>query len=492
MKYANFITLMLAGFLFSCSSDYLDHMPTEFIDEKDAISTTENLYVALNGIHRSLYLRYETQGEGGIGGILIQTDALGEDVVMTSSGNGWYNREYQWLAHTDATNSGNLFPYRLHYRINRNANIIINNVGTAIGSEDDKNMLKGQALIYRAYCHFQLVQLYAKRYQFNTTNNQLGIPIVLTKELNTPTRASVEAVYTQINNDLDEAIVLLESYRRNNKSHLNQQVAQGLKARVALVQGNWEVAANMAREARQGFPLMGRSLYQSGFNDYENPEWMWGSHIVIDQSIYFANFGAYMSRNYNSSNIRSNPKAINSTLYNQIADTDVRSTLFDPTGQHLNMPAGYVLPSSFSKRPYTSQKFLAVSSADSRMDIPYMRAAEMYLIEAEAKAKLNAADANQILFDLISVRDPEYKISTKTGQELIDEIHLHRRIELWGEGFRFFDLKRTDAPLDRTNSNHSNTLTSGLLTVPSGDNRWQWLIPQTEINANPLIEQNPI
>lgn len=492
MKYAHFITAILLGILFSCSSDYLDHVPTESIDEKDAISTTENLYVALNGIHRSLYLRYESQGEGGVGAVMIQSDALGDDVVMTSSGNGWYNRDYQWLAHTDANTGANLFPYRLFYRINRNANVIINNVDAAIGPVEDKNVLKGQALVYRAYCHFQLVQLYAKRYQPNATNQQLGIPIVLTKELSTPTRASVEAVYTQINLDLDEAITLLEEYRRSNKSHLNKQIAQGLKARVALVQGNWNTAANMAREARQGFTLMSRNMYRSGFNDYQNPEWMWGSHIIIDQTIYFANFGAFMSRNYSSANIRSNPKAINSTLYDQIASTDVRATLFDPTGQHLDMPDGYVLLSAFSKRPYTSQKFLAVSSSDSRMDIPYMRAAEMYLIEAEAKARLNEADANQVLFDLVTIRDPEYKLSVKTGQELIDEIHLHRRIELWGEGFRFFDLKRTDAPLDRTNSNHTNTLTSGLLSVPAGDNRWQWLIPQKEINANPLIEQNPI
>ncbi|MDN3671471.1 RagB/SusD family nutrient uptake outer membrane protein [Flavobacterium branchiarum] len=48
--------------------------------------------------------------------------------------------------------------------------------------------------------------------------------------------------------------------------------------------------------------------------------------------------------------------------------------------------------------PYTSQKFLSVSTADSRCDVPYMRVAEMYLIEAEAKAKLGAADALKFYF----------------------------------------------------------------------------------------------
>jgi hypothetical protein len=64
-----------------------------------------------------------------------------------------------------------------------------------------------------------------------------------------------------------------------------------------------------------------------------------------------------------------------------------------------------------------------------------------------------------------------------------------RRVELWGEGFRFLDLKRLNLPLDRNGSNHNSALAVAL-TVPAGDNTWQWLIPQSEINANPLIKQN--
>ncbi|WP_430612902.1 RagB/SusD family nutrient uptake outer membrane protein [Flavobacterium sp. JP2137] len=494
MKVIYFIAIMATvGILGGCSSDFLDQIPTESIDENEVVTTTENLYVALNGLHRSLYLRYESQSEGGIGAMMIQADALGEDVVMTSSGNGWYNRDYQWLNHTDANSSGTLFPYRVLYRINRNANVIINNVDQAVGPAEDKAMLKGQALTYRAYCHFELVQRYGKRYEAGQVNNQLGVPLVLTKVIGLPSRATVEEVYAQINEDLDQAIDLLKDYQRFNKSHLDRGVALGLKARVALVQGQWNTAAQYANEAREGYALMSPSLYRSGFNNFENPEWMWGSHIIIDQTLYFANFGAYMSRNYSSSNIRSNPKAINSWLYKQIPESDVRSTLFDPTGQHKNMPSGYYLPASFSKKPYTSQKFLAASDADSRMDIPYMRAAEMYLIEAEAKAQLGAdAAASQLLYELVKTRDPNYVATDKTGAELLREIQLQRRIELWGEGFRFFDLKRTNAPLDRTQTNHSATLTGGLLEVNSGDNRWQWLIPQKEINANINIKQNPL
>jgi hypothetical protein len=67
----------------------------------------------------------------------------------------------------------------------------------------------------------------------------------------------------------------------------------------------------------------------------------------------------------------------------------------------------------------------------------------------------------------------------------------NRRIELWGEGFRFFDLKRLNAPLNRNGSNHIASVVL-LFDVAPGDVRWEFLIPRREINANSQIIQNPL
>lgn len=489
-KYAIIIMAAVAVSMgmYSCSDDFLEQLPTEDTAAESVTATTGNLMLAINGIHRSLYLRYNSQGEGGLGSMMIQVDMLGEDLVMTSAGNGWFNNMYKWLDHVNANDADNLFPYRVYYRIVRNANVIINGAANAVGPDEERNIALGQALTYRAFCFFQLVQLYGGRYEAGGGNTQPGIALPLVVDGELLPRSTVEETYVQINKDLDEAIVLLADYVRPNKSHLDRSVALGLKARVALVQGNWNLAAQFAEEAREGYTLMDNDQYRSGFNDYTNPEWMWGSHIQEDQTLFFANYGAYMSRNFSSTNIRTNPKAIFTVLYNMIPATDVRSTIFDPTGLHLEL----ALPGSFAKYPYTSQKFLAAGTGDSRMDIPYMRAAEMYLIEAEAKARLGAPDAAQVLFELVSNRDPAYVLSGNAGQALVDEILIQRRIELWGEGFRFLDLKRLNAPLDRNGGNHNATLTGGIFDIPAGDTRWQWQIPQDEINANPLIVQNPI
>jgi hypothetical protein len=122
----------------------------------------------------------------------------------------------------------------------------------------------------------------------------------------------------------------------------------------------------------------------------------------------------------------------------------------------------------------------------------------MYLILAEAYAKTTGGDINArtTLFSLVSKRDPSAVISTNAGQALIDEILQNRRVELWGEGFRFLDLKRLNLPLDRTAAAFPNfvPLTSaGTVSIPAGDPKWQYLIPRDEMEANTALagHQNP-
>lgn len=483
------ILMFTSVFFGSCEKDFLEEVPTEDIASETATETTENLFLVVNGIHRSLYLRYGSNRRGGVGAFMMQVEALGEDYVMTARGNNRFINFYKWIDNRNASDTDNLFVFSIYYRIIRNANTVINGADLAAGPVEQKNAAVGQALTYRAWAHFQLVQLYAKRYVPGTTNSQLGIPISLLIDQEAAARPTVEAVYTQINQDLDDAIIALEGYVRPNKSHFDKSVAQGLKARVALVQGNYAIAATYAEDARAGYTLMSTEDYFNNFSNYESDEWMWGSHEQEDQGTFFASYGSHVSRNFSSNNIRNNPKAINSTLYSTIPDTDVRKSLFDPTGLHLNLPTGVTLPPGGIKKPFTSQKFIAAGTDDSRMDIPLMRVSEMYLIEAEAKARLSDLTAANVLFEYAIVRDPSYTISTNTGTALIDEILLQRRWELWGEGFRFYDLKRMDLPLNRNGANHISSLAIEL-DIPAGDNRWQWLIPQDAINANSLLKQN--
>ena len=127
------------------------------------------------------------------------------------------------------------------------------------------------------------------------------------------------------------------------------------------------------------------------------------------------------------------------------------------------------------------------------MDVLHMRAAEMYLIEAEAYARQNKnAEAQDVLYTLVSARDAGYVKSTNTGQALVDEILIQRRLELFLEGHRRFDMLRNDEELDLTGSgaNPDLYLDGYQQDKPSVNPKWLFLIPQREINANPNMVQN--
>lgn len=486
------ITYSIAGIALlvsSCKKSYLDTFPTDGATVDATFSTTTGGWTAVNGIHRSLYIQYAFQDQGGQGSVLINLDYMGEDLVKTGPGSGWFTNSYRWKSHRTVTGSTDLYPYRFYYKIIRNANMILEQIDKATGPDADKKAIRGEAYVYRAWAHFMLVQLYGKRYDNNAhPNSQAGVPLRLTSSIVPLPRATVEDIYTQVNKDLDSAVVNLTGYNRTYKSHFNVQAAKGIKARVALTMQNWAVAAQLAAEARAGYPLMSNTDYLKGFNDINNTEWIWGSQQIADQTTYFYSFFAYMSANYAAADIRTNPKAINSRLYRQLTATDIRKQLWDSTGANTAFP----IPANGVRRQYMNRKFLTATSS-SIGDVPNMRAAEMYLIEAEAKARSgDNAGAQQALYLLAAQRDPSYTRSTRTDSELIGEIMMQRRAELWGEGFRFLDLKRLNLPLNRSGANHDASFAE-IFTVPAGSNLWQWLIPQDEINnSNGVVTQNEL
>ncbi|MBO9729106.1 MAG: RagB/SusD family nutrient uptake outer membrane protein [Chitinophaga sp.] len=484
-----FIAFAVSGVsLTSCKKDYLNTSPTEAVEVGDVFVDMKGAWAALNGIHRAMYKDYDSQDQTGQTTIMIDADMMGEDLVMTSAGNGWWNASYQWTMHRNTSATHLKFVYYFYYRIIANANNILDRIDGIPGSDTDKKAIKGEALAYRAWAHFQLVQLFGERYDATKSNTQAGVPLMTKFTIEPQPRATVADVYTQVNKDLNDALTNMTGYSRVSKSHFDTIVVYGIKARVALAMQDWAGAATNAEVVinKGGYKLMGTTEYVRGFNNADNAEWIWASRPTDDQTTAFNGFFAYMSLNFSSSNIRSNPKAISKTLYANLKATDVRAQLWDSTGKKFTVPT-----EAFKKYPYMNQKFLAKGPSSSVGDVTYMRLAEMYLIDAEAKAQQSKdAEAADALFTLVSARDNSYVKSTNTGQALKDEISIQRRLELWGEGFRFFDLKRKNESVDRSGSNHDAALAL-VLKLPAGDARWQWLFPQDELNANPKIVQNP-
>ena len=113
----------------------------------------------------------------------------------------------------------------------------------------------------------------------------------------------------------------------------------------------------------------------------------------------------------------------------------------------------------------------------------------MYLIAAEAYARAGQDAQAQDIFSRFQVtRDPEYVGNGNTGDALAEEIMNSRRVELWGEGFRFTDLKRLNLPIKR-GRNFDITFCT-FLEKEAGADGWIWEIPKIETDYNPLCEKN--
>lgn len=131
-----------------------------------------------------------------------------------------------------------------------------------------------------------------------------------------------------------------------------------------------------------------------------------------------------------------------------------------------------------------------------RCQFPYMRSTEMLLIEAEAAAEQGKTQlAQQLINKLAQTRCPDYAGCTATGDELINFIRLQRRIELWGEGFNFFDFKRWNLPIERrawvrgdNTSGNIPAMYQGTIQ-PSDGNHWTAIIPLNELQYNNLINE---
>jgi len=266
--------------------------------------------------------------------------------------------------------------------------------------------------------------------------------------------------------------------------------AYGLRARVALAMQDYTNAATYAEQAIQlceadGGGLMDQTNINNGFADITSKtnETMYAAMTKDDQTVYFYSFYAYMSWNFSSSAVRQGVKAINAETYNTLSETDLRREWFDPTGK-ADVPA-----SNYKKIAYQNRKFTARSTANGVGDVAFMRLAEMYLTEAEALARSGQdAQAQEVFTKFQITRDPSYVSKGNTGDALAEEIMNSRRVELWGEGFRFFDLKRLHQSIKR-GSNFKIAFCT-FLEKDADAQGWTWEIPKKETDYNSLCTTN--
>ncbi|WP_343704644.1 RagB/SusD family nutrient uptake outer membrane protein [Chitinophaga sp.] len=506
-KIVNIGILSAALLATSCSKDYLETKPTDQVGEVTAFETTANAKLVVNGLAKMMTQQYlGSQGFNGEGTIKMY--------YGNYPGNHFFVNLPGWAAIINSTFNENVtsiylyYPWYYYYKIIGNANAVINKIDAASGPESEKKFIKAQALSFRAYCYFMLSQLYGNRWADSNNGATGGVVLRLDESTGDLPLSTLGETYKRIYDDLDEAIKLFtESGKTREKNHeMNINVAHAIYARAALTRQDYPAAEDHAVKARASFPLMSVADYKAGFST-PNSEWIWSTYGASDETLYFYSYQAYIAYNSTASAVRTYPKCISRELYNKIPATDIRRGLFlDPAGDTYNTNTG-LAGTALKARAF--QLFPALDPAAAAYaymqfkvkanDMPgvghlnHFRSSEMYLIEAEAKYFQNkpATEIQQLLVSLTngSGRDASYTC-TKTGTDLLNEIKTYRAIELWGEGFDWFDMKRWNDPIVRkAYANGGNFIPDLAKTIqPSENNKWTWKIPLRESDYNGALE----
>lgn len=328
-----------------------------------------------------------------------------------------------------------------------NANNVIAQVPNMSDMSDvEKEIALGELYFIRALNHFNLMIYFG------------GVPVKTKPTLTTadinPPRESAEAVYAQIVEDLEYAATHLPA--STSKVRASKYSAIALLARVHLYMAAYDEAIELATEVIEdgGYTLL---------DDYAD--------IFADgsaESIFEIDF-TVLSRNriaeYNF------PKSLNGRR--EVAPTADILDAYETGDERYTASIAFE-----GTLPYAIKYPDLATGAE---NVIVLRLADMYLIRAEANAKLSQNLAG-VQDDINEIRDRAELGDTPadTYPELLAAIEQERWVEFAFEGHRWFDLVRTERA-------------TVILPNVTNVNKTLFPIPASEIltNTNPDMKQNP-
>lgn len=478
----------------------------------------------------------------GYPSFFLQRDVMGQDIAVEDTGSEWYTTWYGCGTGLGPQYAVSQVPWTYYYGWIKSCNTVLSLAGEE--PAEDKRTGAGIAYAMRAMFYMDIARMFATK-TYAKDPSGITVPLVLENttlsDLASNPRATNEVMWAQILSDLDKAETYLTGYDRSDVYTPDVSVVYGLKARAYLTMEDWSKAEEYAKKAQNGYTAMTENEFTSrtsGFNT-PNSSWIfgltfkaddanilqndgdssWGSQMIIEVSAsqcgYASNYGT--------------PKRIDYHLYQTIPESDFRKKSFiDFAIDEMNEGDALIALSEYSDAPEgiltTAQgtgsglvgglevKFRPKDGIHDNqyqafiVAVPLMRVEEMMLIEAEAAGMQSEAKGIELLTSFAKSRDPQYVYGTHTSESygssyataFQNEVWWQRRVELWGEGFATFDIKRLDKGIIRSyaGTNHPSGYqwNYGIYDTNDGNLYPNWMdlcIVQTETNYNTACVNNP-
>ncbi|MDR0430424.1 MAG: RagB/SusD family nutrient uptake outer membrane protein [Tannerellaceae bacterium] len=456
--------LLIASVLlisFAGCDDFLSFDPSGALGEDAAFTRAKDIENALNGAYYTLGT-YRLYGRD----VVALGDIAADNAWMTGS-SGHFDQIYKYTVNTDSGDLLDIWSYG-YYLLDRCTRLIKagNEMLATDISDKDKTSIKksiAQAYALKALSHFTLVNIFGLPYS-EANKGSLGVVIIdeeVVPAFSDVSRSTVEQVYAQILKEISLARQNIQLTDKKDVFHFNEVSLFALEARVKLYMKDYAGAISAAKDAiakREGALVMNADSYVN----------MWFDIVATSEDIF--TIGKTVDSNLSSNSLNTlygsyNGKAT-SGLINIFEKKDMRLGLFgDGTGEQIR-----------------ALKFDGLSSSRATSNIPVFRLPEMYLIIAESKAQLGESDAVDYVYE-IAKRNPDLdKSEIPTGKDaLLRFISIERRRELFQEGHRWYDLRRTGEIMTREGGN---------FVISNWDaSKFVYPIPAKEVNASGL-QQN--
>lgn len=358
-------------------------------------------------------------------------------------------------------------------------NVVINNVMDAPDATDSqKSRLRAEALIGRAMEYLFLVNGYAVHYQAATAKSDLGVPLILSEDINNSYRRnSVQEVYDQIEKDIIEALPSLAE-KALHVYQATQAVGQSLLARTYLYMGKYKEALIYAENVLKVHNTL------LDFKAFNSREGGW-DHIYDANGELFPvdgnnpeDFFFRLDISDLSAELCASEDLIDCYHRNLEADmTDQRLALFY-FKDRANPWREMLFPGKYMWAAYHTQN-VGFSTP------------EILLIAAECEARIGSKEkAMEYIGHLRDYRIiNNRKLTASDKEEALKIILDERRREMPFTGMtRYIDLKRLNLE-EKFRKTVIHTADGKTFTLPPNDPRYVLPIPPKVLEQNPDIPQ---
>ncbi|HVI43351.1 MAG TPA: RagB/SusD family nutrient uptake outer membrane protein [Chitinophaga sp.] len=469
-RYTHVILLLLAAFIASCNKDFLDRLPEQATETRNAIKDLPGLRAAISGVYSLM------QSENYYGRTMpLVGDLLADnEYISVINANRYRNIDQYIVTANDVYTTD---AWNQMYGVVANANMIIQK-GPYISmlpvqaDSTEAMQIVAEAYAIRALAFFDLARLFAQPYNRTPDASHMGIPLITVINIDSvqsPARSTIKQTYNQIISDLNTA---LKKFDESNSTtftsgRFNSYAVTALLARVLLYKEDWAGAAAAADAviASNRYSLLPTDKLLSNFGMTNNGETVLE---IVNTVVDNRNTDA-LSYMFNQSG------------YGDVLATDNAFDCYNVKDERLGfLRKGRRTGSGGENPANVILKYKDVTTFSESIKV--IRLAEIFLIRAEALAHLGRNEEAQYALNAVIRRsEPGAAPVTVTGDALLEAVALERRRELAFEGHRIFDLTRTKKSFIKYLAGDRNIpvdLPSPKIILP---------IPQRELDANPNI-----